>query len=681
MIDFGRFTLLLAVFLTGYAIIVDLLGVLRKDHGLIKYARNATVVCMISVTLAMTALWVLLLKGDFSVVYVADHTSRALPFIYKITALWAGSAGSLLLWLWIQLVFIVVVYCRGESKQGIFSARARVIANIVCAFFLIIMINDKNPFDTSAVSALDGAGLNPLLQHPAMVLHPPILFVGYAGFLIPFAWAFSWLRHEDNHQLPPLFASARNWTLIAWLFLTAGIVLGAWWAYEELGWGGYWAWDPVENSSLMPWFVATALLHCYKTYRTNSTISVWTMLLSILTFSLCIFGRFLTKYGLVSSIHAFPDPGLGILHVVLLGLLWLVALVMIISKFSRGTHLDDTSGTIHHFVIINNYLFLILTLVVFVGTLFPFLSQVFMNVMMALSSHTGPAGPPITLDSEFFTKMTAPGGMVIILLIGICPYLSRHGINKSRRSVLAVLTIIAAAVVWIITCSSEVPPPSGIGASLAWGARWLQTGAPAIPYFIVCAFLLLNIIADVIGYELKFADRTKRTATASRNLRWYGARAVHLGVAVMFIGIAGSGGYGVETKAALMPGEKTAIKQYELTYVYLVGDHGPNYTAAIANIMVQKNGRMIGYLKPAKAVYSASGKAMSEIDIRRTLVDDLYLAVTDVQVNNKLINLRILVKPLINWIWIGSFIMVIGTVLVLSSIYRRNQQPLQERQS
>ena len=230
MVASGQFALLLALYLSGYAVFADIAGSWRRDSALVKSARNATVAGLLCLTVAMVALWVLLIRSDFSVVYVAENTSRKLPLAYKISAFWAGAAGSLLLWLWMQVAFAVVVWCIGERPNRYFAAHARAIVNFVSVFFLLIMINDRNPFETSAAPLADGAGLNPLLQHPAMVLHPPILFVGYAAFLAPFAWAYAWLKAPAGEGAAPMLKAIRNWTLTAWLFLTVGIVLGAWWA-------------------------------------------------------------------------------------------------------------------------------------------------------------------------------------------------------------------------------------------------------------------------------------------------------------------------------------------------------------------------------------------------------------------------------------------------------------------
>ncbi len=653
MAELGRFALLIGLFLSGYAILADLLGSWRKDNGLLESGRNATIACFACLTVATVALLVLLVQSDFSVNYVAEHTSKALPLAYKFSALWAGAAGSLLLWLWLQVGFISAAFCRPQPTQRIFSAHGRAIANLVSVFFLIVMIMDKNPFAASAIAPADGAGLNPLLQHPAMVLHPPTLFIGYAAFVIPFAWAIASMKYDSRLGPVPLFRQARNWILWAWLFLTVGIALGAWWAYEELGWGGYWAWDPVENSSLMPWLAATALLHSARTYKARSATGAWMIVLSLLTFSLCIFGTFLTRYGLVSSVHAFPEPGLGILFIVLLIHIWIIAAIIALHKRVRRGHTEPAAvGPGLKFIIYNNWLLIILTFVIFVGTLFPFLSGLVTE-------------QKISLKPEYFNKITTPGGLLLLLLLSVCPYLLRYGLRASRRTIGASVVIVAAVGAWFITRKF------------------------AIPCFIISGFALLSLGADVVGYEMMLAGRKKKNVSARRSLRWYGSRVVHLGVVLAFIGMAGSGGYGLEEQKALQPGQAFTLGNFKIVYDDLTADHGPNFTAATANMSVYKysgtgpatsdaedtsgtqNLELITQLKPSKAVYSASGKAVSEVDIHRTLAGDLYLALTDLDSNRKLINLRVLVKPLINWIWIGSIVMILGTVFVLISYHGR----------
>lgn len=697
MSDLGQFALLLGLFLCSYAILVDILGSWRKDEGFIKSARNATVACFACLTVAMLVLWALLLRSDFSVKYVADNTSKLLPLAYKISALWAGAAGSLLLWLWLQVGFIVFVYCIGEFKQRRFSADARILANLANVFFFIILFGDRNPFELMADVPIDGRGLNPLLQHAAMVLHPPILFIGYAAFLVPFAWSFACLKENPKENLAPYFARARHWTLVAWLSLTIGIVLGAWWAYEELGWGGYWAWDPVENASLLPWLISTALLHCFRTYKPRSSTATWTMVLSILAFSLCVLGRFFTKYGsmLFDSVHTFGDPGWGMLYLVLLGHVWVIVAVLLIRNHIRNKKegIESTAKS-NQFLILNNWLFVFLTVVILIGTLFPFLSEVFTKVAGYLFTNAHLPQKPISLAPDFFTKMTAPAGMALLLLIALCPYLLGHGIKKHWRTILGGAAVVVSIIVWFVSAIMNNAAHAGTPDAARGVGQWILKGSPVIPCFIFSGLIVVSLIADFVGYERRIAAGRKSGAKPRRNLRWYGARIVHLGVAMMFIGIAGSGGYDMERILPMRVGDKALVDvpvedpneprivalrsgmpakpaKFELTFDKLTNEDGPNFKAIVAHISVRSGGEMISEMKPAKAIYSASRQSISEVDVRRTLGSDLYLAIENVDSARGLISLRIMIKPLINWIWIGSFVMVLGALMVLLSPYRR----------
>lgn len=632
MADLGNFALHLGLFLSSYAVLVDMLGAWRLEHSLMKSGRNATVACLACFTLAMIILWVLLFKCDFAVKYVAEHTSRALPMGYRFSALWAGAAGSLLLWVWLQSGFVAFVFCRKTQKHEKFAAGARVISNLVFVFFLIVLIFDRNPFNLSMITPDDGAGLNPLLQHPAMVLHPPTLFIGYAAFAVPFAWAFSYLKYDRAGNPSPLLPQIRNWILSAWMFLTIGIVLGAWWAYEELGWGGYWAWDPVENSSLMPWLTATALLHCSRTFNRKNSIATWLLTMSIVTYSLCVFGTFLTRYGLVSSVHAFPDPGLGILFLVLLAHIAIISIALFIRSFiQRKDELKTSLTSGLKFIVFFNWLMVLLTFVVLVGTLFPFLSGL-------VSSRQ------ITLKPEYFTKITAPGGIILLFIIGICPYMLRKSIGVGRRTIGAVI----AAVIIL--------------------AAWAVTRRIAVVCFVTCAFAAINLAADL------FERYTKKSKL---NLRWLGARIVHIGVVLVFMGMAGSGGYNLEALQALKPGEDMTVGEYKFIYEKLRSEQGANFTAIAADVSVYKiserEERLIAKLSPSKAYYNESKNPTSEVAINRSLGRDVYLALDAIDRDREIARLKVLINPLINWIWIGSTISILGTILVLIALYNKKQ--------
>jgi len=632
MADLGRFALILGLFLAGYAVLIDLLGALRKETGLIDSGRNATVACWLCLTVASAALLTLLLRRDFSVTYVAQHTSSELPLAYTISAFWAGAEGSLLLWLWLQAGFVALVFCRSAAKRETFAAGARAAANLVGVFFLLVLILDKQPFARSAVTPADGAGLNPLLQHPAMALHPPTLFIGYAAFAIPFAWAFASLAGSRATVASPFFTQTRNWILWAWCFLTVGIALGAWWAYEELGWGGYWAWDPVENSSLMPWLIATAMLHCSRTYNPRTSIAIWLKVLAIVTFSLCIFGTFLTRYGLVSSVHAFPEPGLGILFLVLLVVIWIAAAYLLWRRSRLQAVESQTTGPFRlKYIVLNNWLMILLTFVIFIGTLFPFFSGLVTE-------------QKITLKSDYFTKITAPPGLALLFFMALCPYLLRCGIGRNRRITGGAVFGVAAVVIWLLT------------------------GSAAIPCFMICGFAAVNLAVDFFGRNVAEASNGAKTVQP-RGLRWYGARVAHFSVVLIFVGIAGSGAYDIEKQAALIPGQSMEIGNFSVKYDAIGAEHLAAFTAVTADVTVSRNQQVIAKLKPARAYYRRDQQT-SEVDIRRTLAGDFYVAVTAVDTSTSLINLRVLIKPLLNWIWIGSGGLVIGVLLVLFSFYR-----------
>ena len=650
MVELGQFSLLLAIFISAYAVLADVAGAWRKDQGLINSGRNATYAALICLTVAIAALLTLILNQDYSVKYVYDYTSIDLPLAYKFSALWAGAVGSLLVWLWMQVGFVTMAFGFSGTGRSAFGACARAVSNLVSVFFLVILIFDTNPFETLPVTPADGQGLNPLLQHPAMVLHPPVLFLGYAAFAIAFAWAIASLRWKDDLTPAPLLGRARRWTLIAWSFLTAGIVLGAWWAYEELGWGGYWAWDPVENSSLMPWITGTALVHCFRAYNIRGKTATWTVLLSLITFGLCIFSTFLTRSGLVASVHAFPDPGMSIWFVYLIALMTAItAVLMCIKYFRKGSQHHTISGPSQTFMVLNNYLMLALTFVILIGTLFPFLTQV-AGKFIDLDQ--------ITLEPAFFNKVTSPLGIILLLFIALCPHLWTRGIKKSWRlyaaAATAVLALIAAIVAFIILIDSR--PWSSLSPD-DQSSIFAKTLAPV--FFILSAFLLVTLTADAITFKYSMSKRT---------LSWLGSRLIHLGVALVFIGIAGSGGYGLDGQFAMKPGQEHLVRDYRIVYENLSEKKGSTYIAMVAEMSVYKGDKLIKTLRPAKAYYPSHEKSYSEVAVRRTLGGDLYLALTGVDPQSELINIRILVKPLINWIWIGSFLMIIGILPALGAV-------------
>jgi len=621
MATLGSLVLIIAGCFGVLAVLADLQGLRRRSLG--GLARAATAGAAVCVAVASVLLCVALVRCDFSIAYVAAHTSRQLPLIYKISAFWAGAAGSLLFWTLLQAAFVNYAFCRIGPDEDSFNSAARASANFVNVFFIVIMLADKNPFARDVLVPQDGAGLNPLLQHPAMALHPPTLFAGYAAFAVSFAWSFAVLALGGESESRRLVHTARRWALFAWLFLTVGIGLGSWWAYEELGWGGYWGWDPVENSSLMPWLAATALVHCFRFYSQGASVATWAKVLCILTYSLCIFGTFLTRYGLVSSVHAFPEPGLGILFLVLLVLIWAAAAVFFWRTSRRKkTVVAGCRSRWPKFVILNNWLMMLLAAVIFAGTIFPFFSGL-------VSSRT------VTLKPEYFTKITAVPGLAVLLLMSVCASLIRQNRCKSRRIVAAVSASAAAVILWLLT------------------------GKLALSCFILCGFAFLNMSVDM---------------RAGGGLKRYAVMLVHLGVVLVFLGIAGSGGYGITETAVLRPSEKLSIGNFELAYENLRADHRAHVVLVTADVSARRGGQPVVELAPAQAFYSGQRRT-SEVDIHRTLLYDLYVALVDLEVHTGAINLLVSVKPLINWIWIGISLSVLGAVLAFGALARQKFTP------
>jgi len=634
MAELGTFALRLAIIIAVYAVLVDLVGWLRRDRRLIQRARNATLAYWLCLSVAIAALLIGLARCDFSIKYVAAHTSKALPLAYRLSALWAGAAGSLLLWLWLQVGMTVLAFSKASENEKNFVAQARIAANIVGCFFLVVLLFDKNAFAVLPAPPGDGAGLNPLLQHPAMVLHPPTLFIGYAAYVIPFCWALASLAGPYRQMRPPFFLKARKWMLIAWLFLTIGNALGSWWAYEELGWGGFWAWDPVENSSLMPWLTGTALLHSFKRFRVGGAVGCWVIFLCLLTYSLCIFGTFLTRYGLVSSVHAFGEAGLGILFLVLLGLVWFAVVILAIMRLPSIGELKPTKTVKGDgIIVLVNWLFIILVAVIFLGTLFPFFSGLF-------------SSEKITLQPEYFSKITAPAGLLLLLFMGVCPHFFRYGPDRSWRSLGGIVTAMAAVILWFIT------------------------EAVAIPCFFICGYAALNMLVDFCVRRKSDAGQTDKPQT-HHTLSWYGARWAHIGVVMMFVGIAGAEGYSQEQQILLKAGQSRRIAGHRITFEKIDRQQGPNFLLTAAEISVEKKGEIV-YMKPALSVYE-NKKQTSEVDIDRTLAGDLYVSLTAVGHGGQIIMLRVLVRPLINWLWLGSAVMVAGAIMVLISWHRNRR--------
>ena len=644
MADIGNVALLLALFTSIYSTIAFAVGGKGGNARVLSSAKNGFLVTFGLVSIAVISLLYSLLSHDFSVTYVANYTSRDMSPLYIISSLWAGNGGSLLLWAWLLTAFGAAFVLARWRKNGTLVPYASAVTLFATAFFLLLILAAANPFDKIGFVPADGSGLNPLLENPGMLIHPVMLLAGYVGLTIPFAIAMAALltRRLDNEWV----LSARRWTLIAWLFLGIGNLIGAWWAYVELGWGGYWAWDPVENASLMPWLVATALLHSLSMQRRRGSFRMWSMFLVVLTFLLTIFGTFLTRSGILQSVHAFPETGMGPYFIGFMIISVLVPGWLIYSR--RNELMSDASeeslvsreGTF----LLNNLLFVGSTCVILLGTLFPLISTMF-------------GGRAVEVGKSFFNGTNAPIFLLIILLAGICTTIGwkrASGKNLMRN---LLWPLVAAVVATLI--------------GLVLGAR--QVGAVVAVF--VASFLISTIVYELgrgVRGRVKTSGENPVTALFNMigtNRPRYGGYIVHIGVAVIAIGIVWSSLYVASQEATVKPGQTISAGGYTVTFDGLQQYQTARRQGMEATLDVSKGGNSLGKLTslkfydPRVQVQSEADRQwVTEVGIRSTPGEDLYVILINWD-SSQNTALKVLVNPLVMWIWIGGGILVLGGVV------------------
>ena len=637
--DIGYIALVLGLFVSIYTAIASFVSQRRHYQKLAASARNGIYVTFGLVSLAVAALLYALVTHDFRVEYVASYTSRDMSLPYLFSALWAGNSGSLLLWGWLVSLFsvAVVVWKRVSTKELIPYASSVVMVTI--AFFLLLLIFVVNPFNKLSSIPLDGNGLNPLLQNPGMIIHPPTLLAGFAGLTIPFAFAIAAL--VTNRKDRDWLADLRRWVLISWIFLSIGNVLGAWWAYVELGWGGYWAWDPVENSSLIPWLVATALLHSIIVQRTKGRQKLWTMVLIIAAFNLPILATFLTRTGVLSSVHAFPDTGMGPLFLGFMGLTVIGSSILVYSRrhLLQSDQASDPLLSKEGSLQVSNIIFIVATAIVLVGTLFPLLIEVF-------------GGEKANLQPHFFNITVGPVFLVTILLMGICTL-----IGWKRTNLLTLLRGFALPLV--VT--------SILGLTLAFAT---STASWAVFSFSLCAFLVCAVLVEVYrSIMTRSKVRGENPLKAFGGSLWsnkprYGAMIVHLGIAVIAIGVIGSSALQVEKEVSLTPGQSATINQYTITYTGIQTRSTSSMDIVAATMSIENGGEFIGEMVPEKLFHRSFEQPVTEVAIRSTLREDLYIALAGWDADGTAA-FQIMVKPAVKWIWIGGGFLLCGGLIAL----------------
>ena len=658
MPSFGSFSLLLALVLSAYTLFSGALALWAIANGrqlaispehLRETSRRAGMASFICMCCAAFALIYASFTNDYSVDYILHHTNRALNSTYKFAALWSGQEGSLVLWAWLLSAYGFVLRLRHKVDITL-SAYASTILAAIQIFFLLLLVFAAPPFAIvpGGVAPADGFGLNPLLQYPEMIIHPPMLYLGYVGFSVPFAFALGALmmRYPGENWIH----ITRRWTMIAWLLLTVGISLGMHWAYAVLGWGGYWGWDPVENASFLPWLTGTAFLHSVMMQEKRGMMKGWNVWLIFSTFMLTILGTLLTRSGVVSSVHAFAQSSIGSWFTTFLVLTFVVCLF---TFFYQRDHLRaenqlESLVSRDSSFLFNNLILLTACFTVLWGTLFPVLSE-FVQ------------GSKVTMGPPFFNRVAVPVGLALIFLTGIGPLLPWRSTSLRairRNFILPCIAIVVTAAALMI---SGVRP-------------WKDDDATSSIYALVCFSLSAGVITSIFSEFLRGAG-VVRTQTGKdlftsgfmlvrRNTRRYGGYLIHFGVIVLFVGLAGSA-FNQSKELEMGLGDSIQLNGYKLVCQSFTQDSNPNYDTDYALLDLFHNGKKITQLAPEKRFYTASQQPSTIVAIHSTLSEDVYVVFEgrDRQTDKPII--KVFLNPLVNWIWIGVGIIVFGTFIAL----------------
>jgi cytochrome c-type biogenesis protein CcmF len=660
MPEFGSFTLLLALALSLYTLVVGGIALWRSrgalavniDSGtgrLGETARRAGISSFVALSCAAFALVWASFTNDYSVSYILHHTNRDLNTAYKFSALWSGQEGSLLLWAWLLSAYGFVLRVRHKVDVRL-SAFASVILAGIQVFFLLLLVVAAPPFAIQpGPVAVDGFGLNPLLQYPEMVMHPPLLYLGYVGFSVPFAFALGALmmRYPGEKWIH----ITRRWTMVTWLFLTCGIFMGAHWAYSVLGWGGYWGWDPVENASLMPWLTGTAFLHSVMMQEKRGMMKTWNVWLIFSTFMLTILGTLLTRSGIVSSVHAFAQSAIGDWFY---GFILIVFAVCLFTFFRQKDHLKSENRleslvSRESSFLFNNLILLTACFTVLWGTLFPVLSEYVQ-------------GTKVTMGAPFYNRVNLPIGLFLLFLTGIGPLLAWR--STSLRSIRRnfILPLIAMGVALVVLVAVGVRPWQA-------GDDW-QSTLFSLVTFTLAAGVITAIAAEFLRGASVVRTQTGKNLLAStvlltrRNTRRYGGYLVHFGIVVMFIGIAG-GAFNQSRESEMGTGDSVTLGPYRLVCLTYTQDSNKNFDTEYALLDVFRGSKKITQLAPEKRFYLASQTSSTMVALHSTLASDLYVIYEGRNQDTDRPIIKVFLNPLMNWIWIGVGIVVFGTLLAL----------------
>jgi cytochrome c-type biogenesis protein CcmF len=633
----GYSALVAALAIASYGIIAAIVGVRRREAALVRSARATAYACFGLLTVANLAMIYGLVTHDFSIGYVAQVGSRATPVFFTVISLWSALEGSILFWGWVLAFYAALAMWLTQAKYGALGAYANAVLLFVSAFFYMLLVGPSNPFGLVSPVPMDGPGPNPLLQnHILMAVHPPLLYLGFVGMTVPFAFGIAALasgRLDDTW-----LRITRNWTIVAWSFLTLAIVAGMWWSYDVLGWGGYWAWDPVENASFLPWLTATAFMHSAMVQERRGLLRMWNMSLVIATFLLTILGTFLTRSGVISSVHAFGEGPIGIYFLAFIAIALVVSLALLMGRSNelRSNGSLDNMASRETVFLGNNLLLTAFTFTVLLGTLFPILAE-------------AARGVKVSVGAPFFNRMTIPICVALLLLVGIGPMLPWRVANMQELKRKAIAPVAAGLVTLVVSLS--------LGMRDFWGV-------------LAFTFSAWALVANVQEFALGTAARRRAGGGGwlgslwgmmNANPRRYGGYTAHIGLIMMAIGITGSSVFKVEREATVRVGEVVELQEYGVRFQELWAQDEPHRFVVGARFDVLVNGQLKGEMNPRLNYYRMRGSEPITTPAVRTRVHkDLYMNLLAFERDGSSATVTVITEPLVVWIWIGSAVIAFG---------------------
>jgi len=642
--NIGYLCLAAALAVSVYGVFVPHLGATRNNWNLVRSAQFAAILNFVLVLAASAVLVRAFLADDYSVRFVWETSSRDLPLMYKIAAFWGGMDGSLLFWELVLAGFTAAVAYAYQRTNRELIPYVLSTLNLVHVFLLLLLVTWSNPLAAQSPAPLDGRGLNPLLQHPAMAAHPPLLYLGYVGFAIPFAFAMASLvrGRMDNAWI----VTTRRWTLFSWYSLTVGQMLGGQWAYEELGWGGYWGWDPVENAALMPWLTGSAFLHSVILQEKRNMMKVWNMTLIIVTFGLSILGTFIVRSGVLNSVHAFAQSEIGPAFLIFLALIMVAAFWLMFHriKLLESRHTADTLLSKESTFLLNNLLFVGMAFTVFLGTVFPLVAEAVRGVKLSI-------------QAPFFNTILAPLGIALLVLVGVCTLIAwRH----------SSMDYLARNFRWPLLAAVVAPALLALLGLRSPGALVVFAGAA-----FTATVLGVDFFRSVGARARQEATPWAQAAldTVLRNQQRWGGAIIHLGAVLLFVGLAGNY-FKEEHTLTLQPGRPVEVGGYQLLFKGMRDERERNARLRVAEIEVSKGGKVVSIQKPARSFYPTQPEPLNEVAIYRTLGEDLYLVLSGENPGGS-VTLRVNVNPLVMVAWLAFPLFTIGTIVCMAYRPRR----------